>query len=67
SMLPAGDPTQMAMQAGMLEGMVKQMGTFFSMFAQRIRDGEFASAEEAGGAMQQEMMAAMMGAAGGSR
>jgi hypothetical protein len=67
SMLPAGDPTQMAMQAGMLEGMAKQMGTFFSMFAQRIRDGEFASAEEAGGAMQQEMMAAMMGAAGGSR
>jgi hypothetical protein len=43
------------------------MGPYFAMFAKRIRDGEFASAEEAGGAMQQEMMAAMMGAAGGSR
>jgi hypothetical protein len=51
----------------MSEATVPTMGPRFAMFAQRIRDGEFASAEEAGGAMQQEMMAAMMGAAGGSR
>lgn len=66
SMMGGGDPAQMAMQAGMLEGMAKQMGPFFTMFAQRIRDGEFASMQEAGAAMQQEMMAAMMGAAAGA-
>lgn len=66
SMMGGGDPAQMAMQAGMMEGMAKQMGPFFTMFAQRVRDGEFASAEAAGAAMQQEMMAAMMGAAAGA-
>ncbi len=68
SMMGGGDPAQMAMQAGMMEGMAKQMGPFFTMFAQRVRDGEFASAQAAGVAMQQEMMTAMMGgAAGGAR
>ena len=66
SMMGGGDPGQMAMQAGMMEGMAKQMGPFFTMFAQRVRDGEFASMQEAGAAMQQEMMAAMMGAAAGA-
>ena len=66
SMMGGGDPAQMAMQAGMMEGMAKQMGPFFTMFAQRVRDGEFASMQQAGAAMQQEMMAAMMGGAGGA-
>jgi hypothetical protein len=65
SMLPDGDPTQMAMQAGMMEGMAKQMGPFFIMFGQRVRDGEFASMQEALAAMQQEMIG-VMGAAGGA-
>ena len=66
SMMGGGDPAQMAMQAGMMEGMAKQMGPFFTMFAQRVRDGEFASMQQAGAAMQKEMMAAMMGGAGGA-
>lgn len=54
------DPATMAATAGMMEAMTARLGPFFTMFAQRVRDGEFGSVEEAGAAMQQEMMAMMM-------
>jgi hypothetical protein len=56
---------QLAMFSQMPEATVRTMGSRFMMFAQRIRDGEFASMQEAGAAMQQEMMGAMMGGAAG--
>lgn len=58
------DPGMLPMVAGMMEGMAQQMGTFFMMFAERVRDGEFASPEAAIAAMQQEMTSAMGGMGG---
>ncbi|MGA1631103.1 MAG: hypothetical protein ACO4BU_03240 [Phycisphaerales bacterium] len=57
---------QLAMVFQIPDATVRTMGPNFTMFAQRVRDGEFASMQEAGAAMQQEMMGAMMGAAGGA-
>ena len=59
------DPGMLPMMAGMMEGMAQQMGTFFRMFAERVRDGEFQTPEAAMAAMQQEMMSAMGGMGGG--
>lgn len=59
------DPGMLPMVAGMMEGMAQQMGTFFMMFAERVRDGEFASPEAAMAALQQEMMSSVGGGLGG--
>lgn len=61
------DPATLAATAGRMEAMTAGLGPFFTMFAQRVRDGEFASVEEAGAAMDQEMnrMQGMQGGPGG--
>jgi len=59
-----GDPAAMGATAEMLEAASSQMGPFFRMFAQRIRNGEFSSADEANMAMAEAMAQAMIQMAG---
>jgi hypothetical protein len=56
---------QLAMVFQIPDATVRTMGPYFTMFGQRVRDGEFASMQEARAAMQQQMVGAM-GAAGGA-
>lgn len=60
------DPTAMAAAAEMMSLASGQLGPFFRMFAQRIRDGEFADADAAEAALTQSIAQMMMQAAGGA-
>lgn len=63
------DPAALSAAAALLEPFSDQLGPFFRMFAQRIRNGEFATAEEAQAEMAQAMAQALKqnAVAGGGR
>lgn len=58
------DPAALGSTAEVMSMASQQLGPFFRMFAQRIRNGEFGTADEANAAMTQAMAQAMMQAAG---
>lgn len=58
------DPAALAATAGMMEAASGRLGPFFRMFAQRIRNGEFATVEAANVAMTETVAQAIMGGAG---